>query len=474
MAATNLKVFLRRLTRGMGAVTLSDLPDQQLIDQFLASGDESAFEALVRRHGPMVYRVCWRVLQHPQDVEDAFQATFLVLAQKLRTVRKHTSLASWVHGVAHRVALKAKAQAATRRRYEQQATSHVAVHVDEANWGELRAILDAELTSLPEKWRLPLILCYLQGQTQDEAARELGWSKNTLRRRLGEARSALGRRLGQRGVTWSAACSAVLYSDCVVPTALPPRLVGHTVEAAARVAAGQGVSAAIASANAVALMKGVLIAMKLTTLKIAFIRFSILSALSVLVVCQSYFSLKGSEIAPQLDPAGQTGKVGKKAASATPARGDLAKLQGVWTGHLVEIGGRALPEQKPFTEQFKVRVRIKAREITLRGPTFATMVAFGSPVDTTFTFKIDESRSPKHIDLTAPRAEDDIHQLMALGLYELDRDGNGLVLCLNTLNKKRPKESRTAAGTSQVLIHLKRDPKATWEALPRAVGQPQP
>src|SRR6516225_3917794 len=212
-ATTNVSAFLRRLTRGMVAATLADQSDRQLVEQFLTGQGEAVFEAIVRRHGAMVYRVCWRVLQHHQDVEDAFQATFLVLAQRLRTVRKHASLASWLHGVAHRVALKAKAEAATRRRHEQQAAVSPAVPPDDVSWGEVRAVLDAELVGLPEKWRLPLVLCYLEGRTQDEAAEQLGWSKRTLRRRLEEARTGLGRRLSRRGVAWSAALSAVLLSE---------------------------------------------------------------------------------------------------------------------------------------------------------------------------------------------------------------------------------------------------------------------
>src|SRR5258708_3280365 len=116
MAKANLGDFLRRLTRGMAAEMLRDESDRQLVERALAGRDEAAFEAIVRRHGAMVYRVCWRVLQHPQDAEDALQATFLVLAQKLRTVRNSASLASWLHGVAHRVALKSRAQSAARRR----------------------------------------------------------------------------------------------------------------------------------------------------------------------------------------------------------------------------------------------------------------------------------------------------------------------------------------------------------------------
>jgi RNA polymerase sigma factor (sigma-70 family) len=246
----------------MAAETLRDQPDRLLVERFLGGRDVSAFEALVRRHGPMVYRVCWRVLQQEQDTEDCFQATFLVLAQRLRSVRKHASLASWLHGVAHRVALKARARAATRRRHEQNAAADK-VLPDDVTWRELRAALDAELGRLPDHHRSPLILCYLEGRTQDEAARQLGWSQRTLRRRLAEGRAALGRRLRDGGLVPTAALSAVLLSDCVAPAALAPGLVGSTVEAACP-AFGAACPAGVA-----ALPRGVLQTMFTSRLKFA-------------------------------------------------------------------------------------------------------------------------------------------------------------------------------------------------------------
>src|SRR6202171_1740788 len=144
MATANLSDFLRRLTRGMAAETLADHSDRQLVEKAIAGRDEATFQAIVHRHGPMVYRVCWRVLQHDQDAEDAFQATFLVLAQKLRTVRKQASLASWLHGVARGVALKAKAQDSTRRRREHQAPASQTMPPDDVGWKEFLQILDAD------------------------------------------------------------------------------------------------------------------------------------------------------------------------------------------------------------------------------------------------------------------------------------------------------------------------------------------
>jgi RNA polymerase sigma factor (sigma-70 family) len=266
VATASLGTFLKRLTRGMAAETLNEQTDRQLVEQFLARREEAAFEAIVRRHGAMVYRVCWRVLQQPQDSEDAFQATFLLLAQKLRTVRNHDSLASWLHGVAHRVALQAKGRAASRRRHEQQVTMTQVERSGDLSAEELLAVLDVELGKLPDKWRQPLILCYLEGRTQEESASRLGLSKSTLRRRLEEARDALGCRLTGRGIAWSAALSAVLLSDCIASANPASGLVASTIEAAAKVAAGKTVATA-ASAKVAALTEGVMKAMFLTKLK---------------------------------------------------------------------------------------------------------------------------------------------------------------------------------------------------------------
>ena len=266
MATSRMSCFLRQLTRGMVAQTLADLADPELIQRLLAGPDEAAFEVLVRRHGPMVYRVCWRVLQQAEDCEDAFQATFLLLAQKLPTVKKRDSLASWLHGVAYRVALDAKRQAGRRRCHEVRLPVSPDGPPDEIAWREVRAVLDAELARLPEKLRLPLILCHLEGQSQEEAARQLGWSKRTLQRRLEEGRSALGNRLTRKGFVWSAALSGVLLSNCTTSAALSSRFIGSTVEAAASTVAGRA-TAGVVSANVTALVEGVVKAMFMSKMK---------------------------------------------------------------------------------------------------------------------------------------------------------------------------------------------------------------
>jgi RNA polymerase sigma factor (sigma-70 family) len=252
--STTLDGFLRQLKQSMAAESLAALADYQLVEQFLASHDEAAFLAILRRHGPMVFGVCRRALANEQDVEDAFQGTFLVLAREGRTIRKQASLASWLHGVAYRVARKTRARAARRR--ECQAGAEVAVEpsaLAEIRWKELRSLLDEELTRLPDKLRSPLVLCYLQGLTQDEAARQLGWSKSTCRRNLERGRDLLGARLARRGVTLSAALLAPLLCEAAA-AAVPPALLLSTAQAGADVAAGK---AAAVSARAVALADGI-------------------------------------------------------------------------------------------------------------------------------------------------------------------------------------------------------------------------
>jgi RNA polymerase sigma factor (sigma-70 family) len=251
----------------MAAETLSGIPDQQLLERFSAGRDEAAFEAIVRRHGPMVYRVCQRVMRRAEDTEDAFQATFLLLAQKAASIRKLGSLACWLHGVARRVALKARAAEQTRRRHEQQACCPSrAVPLEDITWGELHAVLDEELDRLPEKWRGPLVLCYQQGRTQDEAARQLGWSRNTFSRRMAEARQALARRLIRRGWGLPAALGAALFADVAV--AAPTSLIRSTVAAGVRAGADRASTAAL-SARVVALMEGVKQAMFVSNAKLA-------------------------------------------------------------------------------------------------------------------------------------------------------------------------------------------------------------
>ncbi len=246
----------------------AQLSDGELLERFAARRDEVAFEMLVRRHGPMVMRLCRRLLHHWQDAEDVFQATFLVLARKASTIRKRESVSSWLHGVAYRLAAKVRARARqttppTLRPGEEPARDLAA----DLSWKEVRAVLDEELHRLPAKYRPPLLLHYLEGLTQEETARRLGCSLSTLKRRLERGREFLRGRLTRRGVVPAAPLVLALLAEGLAPAGVPPALRDATVRAAVVFAAG-GQAAGVISAPVGLLAGGLLKAMFQTKLKI--------------------------------------------------------------------------------------------------------------------------------------------------------------------------------------------------------------
>jgi RNA polymerase sigma factor (sigma-70 family) len=254
----------RAILRQEGAQT-----DGELLGAFLSRRDETAFEALVRRHGPMVLGVCRRVLQNAQDAEDAFQATFLVLVRKGAGVRPREMVGNWLYGVAYRTALQARGVIARRRTKEKQVSDMPQPSVEpEPNetWKELKPLLDEELSRLPDKYRLPLVLCDLEGRTRRAVARQLGLPDSTLSNRLSTARKMLAQRLSRRGLTISSTALTATLGESAASAAVPAALIVSTTQAAALVAAG-GAATAV-SANVTILMEGVLKAMLGTKLKI--------------------------------------------------------------------------------------------------------------------------------------------------------------------------------------------------------------
>jgi RNA polymerase sigma factor (sigma-70 family) len=236
------------------------LTDGQLLERFNHRGDQSAFAALVQRHGPLVLGVCRRVLHDDHDTEDAFQATFVVLARKAAGISKHESLPSWLYKVAYRIALRARADKARRQSHEQQAPPRPVNRVlGDVVQHELQQILDEEVQRLPEKYRAPILLCYLQGQTNEEAASTLRCPTGTIKIRLLRGREILRKRLLRRGLALSV---VGLLGEALVHmarAAVPPPL----ARAAAR-AATEGGSVAVTG-----LADGLLRGMCVAKLKVA-------------------------------------------------------------------------------------------------------------------------------------------------------------------------------------------------------------
>jgi RNA polymerase sigma factor (sigma-70 family) len=226
-------------------------PDAALLERFVRHRDEAAFAALVARHGPMVLRVCRRAVADAHAADDAFQATFLVLARRATAVRKPAALAAWLHGVAHRVALKARASFARRALRETPLPEHGPCDphpdpLEDLSARELLGLLDAEVRQLPEVYRLPVILCCLEGRTQEEAARLLGWSAGSVKGRLERGRARLHARLARRGLTLSAGLLAAEFSRSGASATVPVPLARRTLEAALA-GVGNAVPASVAT-----------------------------------------------------------------------------------------------------------------------------------------------------------------------------------------------------------------------------------
>jgi RNA polymerase sigma factor (sigma-70 family) len=259
MASAPWGMLLRHVCKVVAAEPFQGQTDAQLVQRFATLREENAFAALVVRHGRLVWDVCWQVLHHEHDAEDAFQATFLILARQAGSLRRGQSVASWLYRVGYRVALRAAMNRTNRREQERAREKSLPrePHVELA-WRELQTVLQEELARLPEKYRAPFVLCCLEGATKTEAAERLGWKEGTVSSRLVHARRLLQQRLAGRGIELSAVLCATALTRRAALAVAP--LVQSTLKA---------VVAGVANPSAAALAEGVLTTMMTT--KVSFV-----------------------------------------------------------------------------------------------------------------------------------------------------------------------------------------------------------
>jgi RNA polymerase sigma factor (sigma-70 family) len=268
MATKTIDSFLRQLCAPLVCRAQAGLADGVLLERFNASRDEASFEVLVRRHGPMVFGVCQRVLRNRTDSEDAFQATFLVFVRKAATIRPPGMVGSWLYGVAHNIAIRAKALNQRRRAKDGELARLAKSGECVESELELRGSLERQLRLLPEKYRSPIVLCDLEGISIKDAARQLGCPMGTVGTRLARGRRMLARRLARGGITLSAGAIATALSEQVATAGVPLGLLASTNEAAIHYACGFGRCGAAANAKVIALAEGVMKTMMITKFKI--------------------------------------------------------------------------------------------------------------------------------------------------------------------------------------------------------------
>jgi RNA polymerase sigma factor (sigma-70 family) len=267
MATRALNRIVQHLQHRALQHAAANLLDGELLEGYIRRRDQAAFEALVRRHGPMVLGVCRRILRNEADAEDAFQATFLILARKAGSIRQKGTVANWLYGVAHNTALKARAINRRRRSKEFAAGNMAAPKTSEETWRQVQGLVDGELSLLPEKYRIPIVLCELEGRTIKEAAAHLGWPDGTVATRLRHGRELLARRLARHGLALSGTVLASVMAANAATARVPATLLGSTLRVAHLVGAAQPLLTGGISTKVITLAEGVLKAMLLANLK---------------------------------------------------------------------------------------------------------------------------------------------------------------------------------------------------------------
>jgi RNA polymerase sigma factor (sigma-70 family) len=419
MSDNSLAPLLGCLRRAVGAAGHGEPTDRDLLQRYVADRDHAAFAALVRRHGRRVFATCRRVLGNTADVDDAFQATFLVLLDKARSVRWEASLGAWLATVAHRVAVRARCRAAKRAGREAHTDlpdRAAPAGCDLLLWREACAVLHEELDRLPDEFRRPLVLCYIEGLTRDEAAQSLGCSLDAVRGRLERGRARLRGRLERRGLTLSAGLLAAVTGSAFPLSATaraggpPAALVETTLQAVAAGRVSRRVAGLVYGANHV--MKS---------------KLRLLAATAATVGLLSGFSLWlfGAQPPSAPPPSGPTHRAAAGAKQAPKSRddkkpGEPAKGEPKDT---IEVSGRVLtPDGKPaagaklYAPKFKKDIPTSPQDIAVEqvgttdaeGRFRATLPALKASVGRTYLIAYADGFGVDFIELNDKTRADDL------------------------------------------------------------------
>jgi RNA polymerase sigma-70 factor (ECF subfamily) len=416
--------------------------DRELLERFVQGRDETAFAALLRRHGPMVLGVCRRVLANEHDAEDAFQATFLVLARKAASIGLRDRIGNWLHGVAYRTAIKARSVNRLRRAREQEAATRQLDHRPDEGLQQLLAVLDEEINRLPKRYQAPIVLCELQGRSIQEAAAALGCPAGTLASRLARGRKLLARRLAHRMGGGTPAATITQFLSLAV---LSPTPSAATVQGALS-CVGQAGAGAMVSANVLSLAQGTWRSMMLTKLKITAALLTLTASLCLALgtVIGSFAQAPaGKGSAP---PATLSERPLAGAAAADPEEAvekELKLLDGTWTVVALEADGKKAP-----ADALKgMRWVFKGKELNAHDP---------DGKESRATIKLAPDSSPKKIDMLALDGE--FKGKVVEGIYEL-KDVR-LKVCLRDPKEKdrgRPKDFDTTGEKGLGTITLEKE-----------------
>jgi RNA polymerase sigma-70 factor (ECF subfamily) len=454
MATGQGNSVIRHLRRAAFLHDAGEMTDGQLLERFLASREEAAFEVLLRRHAPMVLGVCRRILNDAHDAEDAFQAAFLVLIRKGSSLLSRQTVGNWLYGVAYHTALKARAAGWKRRTKERQAAmSRPETAVEETDH-DLLPLLDQELDRLPEKYRDAVVLCELEGKSREEAARQLGVPVGTLSGRLTTARRMLARRLTRQGVALTGATVTTLLASSIVSASVPPALIGSTLKAAAAFAFGQS-PATLVSVEVAALTERMLKSMLLVKLKLAtavLVAVSVLGGSAGVLAYQASRQKVATPVTNSLpplpeppsrdtesppDPPRNVMPIADDKADARPS--DKERLQGVWT----PIGSMVNGEKKdPADAKLQMwKLRFDGDQVTI-------------PDDRTARCILDTGKNPKRLDILGKDGTP-----MILAIYELE--GDKLRVSFKKTNGRpdeldRPTDFDTAKNESVLIVLTRR------------------